>query len=115
MRLKLLEKRQETPDTKSFFFGGETGLSWRAGQYIHYKLPHPDPDSRGIERYFSIASAPFEKRVMLSCRFAPKSSSFKQALDHLAPGAEIDADPPEGDFCVNDPSEALVFIAGGIG
>jgi ferredoxin-NADP reductase len=115
MRLTLVEKRRETDDTKSFFFAGDSGLTWKAGQYIHYKLPHADPDARGIERYFSIASAPFEKRVRLTCRFAHRSSSFKKALDALPIGSEIEADPPEGDFCVDDLSKPLVFIAGGIG
>src|SRR5437870_6884333 len=35
-------------------------LKWQAGQFLHYSLPHPDADDRGITRYFTIASAPFE-------------------------------------------------------
>src|SRR5690242_1415005 len=115
MRLTLLEKRQETSDTKSFLFKPDHDLQWQAGQYIHYKLPHPNPDDRGLERYFSISSAPFEKHVMLTCRFAHKGSSFKKALNALPVGGQIEADPPEGDFTVNDLSKPLVFIAGGIG
>jgi ferredoxin-NADP reductase len=115
MRLTLVETRRETADTKSFFFTGDAKLAWKAGQYIHYKLPHEHPDDRGIERWFSIASAPFEGRVMLTCRFAPKGSSFKKALNALPTGSQIDADPPEGDFVVDAVSKPLIFIAGGIG
>jgi ferredoxin-NADP reductase len=115
MQLKLLETRAEAADVKSFFFEPESPLTWKAGQYIHYKLPHPNPDDRGIERYFSIASAPFEKRVMLTSRFAEKGSSFKRALASLPIGGRIEADPPEGDFIVDKVDCPLLFIAGGIG
>jgi ferredoxin-NADP reductase len=115
MRLTLIEKRQETADTKTFLFASEGNLTWKAGQYLHYKLPHPNPDDRGIERYFSISSAPFERRVMLTSRFTPKGSSFKRALDSLPIGGQIDADPPEGDFIVTDSLKPMVLIAGGIG
>ncbi len=115
MQLTLTEIRQETPDTKTFFFDGGPALSWKAGQFIHYKLPHANPDERGIERYFSIASAPHEHRVMLTCRFAKRSSSFKRALEALPCGAKIEAEAPDGDFCVDRVSQRLIFIAGGIG
>jgi ferredoxin-NADP reductase len=115
MNLSLIEKRQETSDAKSFLFSGASDLTWKPGQYIHYKLPHQNPDDRGIERYFSISSAPFEKHVMLTTRFFQKSSSFKNALDRLPIGSQIEADPPEGDFIVTDTSKPIVFIAGGIG
>jgi ferredoxin-NADP reductase len=115
MQLKLVETRPETADVKSFLFEPTSPLTWKAGQYIHYKLPHSNPDDRGIERYFSIASAPFEKRVMLTTRFAQKGSSFKRALPSLPIGGHIEADPPEGDFVVEHFDNPIVFIAGGIG
>jgi ferredoxin-NADP reductase len=115
MQLTLAETRQETPDTRTFFFTGNPMPQWKAGQYIHYKLPHPNPDDRGIERYFSVSSAPHENRVALTCRFAEKSSTFKRALGSLPIGGKIEADAPEGDFIVDQVSKPIVFIAGGIG
>jgi ferredoxin-NADP reductase len=115
MKLTLVETKQETTDTKSFLFEPESPISWKAGQYIHYKLPHANPDDRGIERYFSISSAPFEKRVRLTSRFAEKGSSFKRALNALPIGGKIEGDPPEGDFCLDRVDKPVVFIAGGIG
>ena len=115
MQLTLVEKREETPDVKTFFFESAQPLSWKAGQYIHYKLPHPNPDERGIERYFSISSAAFEGRVGLTTRFAEKSSSFKKALNNLPIGGKIEADPPEGDFILDRVTKPVVFISGGIG
>jgi ferredoxin-NADP reductase len=101
--------------TRSPFFAPEQPLQWKAGQLLRYVLNHPNPDDRGAERFFSIASAPHEKHVMLTTRFAPKSSSFKKALRNLRPGNAIEAHDLEGDFVVDDPEKTSVFIAGGIG
>ena len=51
----------------------------------------PDPDDRGLERFFSIASAPHEEHVILTTRFASKSSSFKKALKNLRHGDSVEA------------------------
>ena len=115
-KLTLKHRHQETPDTVSFRFTSEEIKDWKPGQYLHYTLEHPHPDSRGIERYFTISSAPFEGHIQITTRFsARKSSSFKDALRDLAVGATIEADGLEGDFVVEDARKRLVFIAGGIG
>ncbi len=115
MRLTLKETRRETPDAISFIFQPERPLSWQAGQFMVYHLPHPDMDDRKDERYFTISAAPEEGHVMLTTRFNDKSSTFKNALRNLAPGETVEADPPDGDFTLPDPTEEAVFIAGGIG
>src|SRR5207249_10395125 len=116
MKLILVEKRPETEDVMSFVFRSDAPLKWQAGQFLHYSLPHPDADNRGITRYFTIASAPFEGHVMLTTRFATeRSSSFKRALRPLPVGAAGDVGEPDGDFVVGDPGDEHVLIAGGIG
>jgi len=115
MRLTLTARKQETADVVSFRFGAPALKTWKPGQYLHYTLPHAAPDDRGAERWFSIASAPFEGFVQLTTRFSPKSSSFKTALRGLEVGGTIEADGLEGDFTVEDPKRRLVFIAGGVG
>jgi len=115
MKLTLRAIKQEGGDVVSFIFSSERPLRWKAGQYLHYILDHPTPDDRGTERYFSIASAPYEKRVMLTTRFAPKSSSFKKALKKLKPGDVIEARDLGGDFVADHRRKKFVFIAGGIG
>lgn len=116
MKLILIAKRPETESVMSFLFRSDAPLKWQAGQFLHYSLPHPDADDRGITRYFTIASAPFEGHVMLTTRFASeRSSSFKRALRQLPVGAAVDVDEPEGDFVAGDPSDTHVLIAGGIG
>jgi ferredoxin-NADP reductase len=115
MKFTLSATKQEGNDTFSFIFAPEQPLQWKAGQLLRYVLNHPNPDDRGVERFFSIASAPHEKDVMLTTRFAPKSSSFKKALKNLRPGDVIEAHDLEGDFVVDDSKKTFVFIAGGIG
>ena len=116
MKLILVEKRSETEDVMSFIFSSDAPLKWQAGQFLHYSLPHSDADERGITRYFTIASAPFEGHVMLTTRFATgRSSSFKRALRQLPVGASVDVGEPDGDFVVGDPGDEHVLIAGGIG
>lgn len=116
MKLILVSKRSETEDVMSFMFRSDAVLKWQAGQFLHYSLPHPDADDRGITRYFTIASAPFEGHVMLTTRFASeRSSSFKRVLRQLPIGAAVEVGEPDGDFVVGDPGDEHVLIAGGIG
>ena len=115
MKLTLIQKREETKDVETFIFESSESLTWRAGQYLHYTLPHENPDDRGVERYFTIASAPYERHIQITTRFSEKSSTFKTALNNLPIGATIDADDLEGDFVVEDTNQEFVFIAGGIG
>lgn len=115
-KLTLEHRHQETQDTVSFRFRSAEIGTWKPGQYLHYTLEHRHSDTRGSERYFTIASAPFEGFIQLTTRFVEKDcSTFKKALRDMVVGDSIEADGLEGDFVVEDPRRALVFIAGGIG
>lgn len=116
MKLVLKSKKPEAENAYSFIFEPSTPLNWLPGQYMHYQLPHADVDDRGIERWFTISAAPFEKHIMLTTRFdQTRTSSFKKALLGLEPGSEIEADGPKGKFTVQGGDYRHVFIAGGIG
>lgn len=118
MKLKLYSRRSESPGVESFLFRSEKPLVWKAGQFLHYVLNHAPTDDRGSDRWFTIASAPYERHVMLTTRFAPKQkqgSTFKRALKKLRRGDTIEVSDLEGDFIVSDPGKQYVFIAGGIG
>lgn len=91
-------------------------LRFLPGQYMEWTLPHKHPDSRGIRRFFTIASAPTEKEVRLGVRMNKVSSSFKQALQNVVIGGSLTACNIAGDFTLpRDPRKKLAFIAGGIG
>ena len=116
MKLKLTAKKKESPEVESFIFKPEEPLAWKAGQFLHYVLNHAPTDDRGSDRWFTIASAPYERHVMLTTRFTSKhGSTFKKTLKSLKPGDSIEVSDLDGDFIVSDPKKQYVFIAGGIG
>lgn len=116
MKLNLVRRKTEVPGVESFIFATAEPLAWKAGQYLHYVLHHEPTDDRGSDRWFTVASAPFEKEVMITTRVAAeKGSSFKTALQELRTGESIEISEVEGDFVVDDPAREHVFIAGGIG
>lgn len=113
--LRLLNRQVEAEDVVSFQFTPDRPIDFRAGQFLHYTLPHAPADERGSERYFTIASAPSELSIMLSTRIPREASSFKHALADLQPGAVVQAGEPGGRFVYVEGEQQLVFIAGGIG
>ncbi len=99
-----------------FVFKSSQRLVFSPGQYMEWTLPHGGTDARGNRRYFTIASSPTEKEVLLGVRFYENSSTFKKALIALKPEDKIIASQVAGDFTLpKDKSKKLVFIAGGIG
>jgi ferredoxin-NADP reductase len=116
MKLKLAARKAESPGVESFIFKPKEPLVWKAGQFLHYVLNHEATDDRGSDRWFTIASAPYERHVMVTTRFAAKQgSTFKKTLKALKPGDSIEVSDLDGDFIVSDPKKQYVFIAGGIG
>jgi glycine betaine catabolism B len=118
MKLKLTRIKSESPEVKSYIFKPSKPLVWTAGQYLHYMLHHESTDDRGSDRWFTIASAPFERHVMITTRLAHgkgKGSTFKNTLKALKIGDSIEVSDVDGDFIVQDRNRDYVFIAGGIG
>jgi ferredoxin-NADP reductase len=115
LTLRLLDQRHEAENVTSFRFEPEPPVSYQAGQYLRYTLPHSAPDSRGTSRYFTMASAPSEPFIMLATRLSSPGSTFKQALVQLERGAVVAASGPLGRFTYTEYNTPAVFIAGGIG
>src|SRR5260221_730975 len=116
MILTLIAKRPEVTGVTSFTFHPDKPFEWQPGQYLHYVFDYPNPDDRGLERYFTIASAPFENEVLVTTRItSDKGSAFKKALLEAPIGTEIEADGPKGSFIIEDEPKHHILIAGGIG
>jgi ferredoxin-NADP reductase len=116
MKLRFVRGGAEVPGVFSFYFEPPAGTTWIAGQFLHYTLPHPSVDERGVKRWFTISTAPYENLIRITTRInSEKSSSFKTALQQLKEGDEVEAEAPEGDFVFGDPGKKYVFFAGGIG
>lgn len=116
MKFRIEEKRKEVDDIYSFIFQPQEPVTWQAGQYALYRVPHDNPDNRGETRIFTISSPPFQKRIMLTTNYSfEESSSFKKALFAKKAGDVVEAIKIDGKFTVNKEYQKLVFIAGGIG
>ena len=116
LALKLKQKVQIAPNIYEFTFASAGKLAYAPGQYMEWTLGHPDPDSRGNRRYFTLASAPTERDLRLGVRFSQDSSSFKEAMLSLDSSHEIVASQLAGDFVLPvNLAQKCVLIAGGIG
>lgn len=114
-QLRLKKILRLSPTTYEYIFSGDR-LHFRPGQYLELTVPHGEVDSRGIRRYFTIASAPTERDVRLGIKFYDPPSSYKASLARLRPGMTVVADQIGGDFVLpSDSREKLLLIAGGIG
>ncbi|HVC35992.1 MAG TPA: RnfABCDGE type electron transport complex subunit D [Candidatus Dormibacteraeota bacterium] len=115
---KLIHKEPLSENIFNLRFRPNQQLSYKAGQYMEWTLPHAHPDSRGNRRYFTLASSPTESDICLGVKFSPDGggSSFKKALLSLTNSGIISASQLGGDFVLpKDPNLKIVFIAGGIG
>jgi glycine betaine catabolism B len=115
-KITLLKKENITPTISNFWFKPEKPLAFSPGQYLEYTLPHKNSDQRGIRRYFTIASSPTEKEILLTSRFSEHSSSFKNKLKNMNIGDTMISSYLAGDFVLDsDPRTKYLFIAGGVG
>lgn len=114
--LKFERKEQVAKNTFAFWWEPLKKINWQPGQFLEWSIPHPHPDSRGVRRWFTIASSPTEEKVLLTTKLYEKSSSFKSTLLNLKPGYEITVSEPDGDFVLpKDTTRKCLFIAGGTG
>jgi ferredoxin-NADP reductase/Na+-translocating ferredoxin:NAD+ oxidoreductase RnfD subunit len=114
LRLKRIEKISE--NVYNYVFLSDKKLNFQPGQYLEWTLPHQNVDLRGNRRTFSIASSPTENEISLGFKTYQPSSSYKLALLRMKPNDKIYTGQLAGDFVLpKDPSQKLVFIAGGIG
>lgn len=112
----LAKKEQLTKTVWEFSFIADKLPVWQTGQYMEWILPHSNPDKRGARRFFTLASIPTEKELMIATKIIEPVSSFKVALRDLSIGDPITARGVDGDFVLlKNQQEKLVFIAGGIG
>ena len=117
--MRFEEKIQLNKDSYEFLFQPKNRFAFKPGQFMEWSLPHSYQDSRGIRRYFTIASSPEDVLVKIGVRFNNKISTFKQNLLHFKKGDVIFASFLDGDFvlprAIGERKEKFVFIAGGIG
>ncbi|MBP6923986.1 MAG: hypothetical protein KBC62_01265 [Candidatus Pacebacteria bacterium] len=114
--LSLEAKYKVAKDTYEFAFKKPHGFTFEAGQYLEWMLPHSPADSKGIRRYFTIASSPTEPELRVAMKILENRSSFKETLQSIDIEKPVIASQLAGDFLLpGKTSIKLGFIAGGIG
>jgi ferredoxin-NADP reductase len=116
-KLTLRSRKEIASGIYEFIFSSSRKMNNIPGQYVEWTLPHTEVDTRGVRRYFTVASSPTEEDVKIGVRMMPdKGSTFKKNLLNMNVGDTITATILSGDFVLpKDPQKKLVFIAGGIG
>ena len=113
--VKLNGREQVCEGTMAFQFDKPDGFDFRAGQAVDVTLLNPpETDAEGNIRTFSIASSPFESRLMIATRM--RDSAFKRVLKSMPLGSAVKIDGPSGSLTLHkNSSKPAVFLAGGIG
>jgi ferredoxin-NADP reductase len=107
-----------TATIRTFWFEPERPMQYTAGQFTELTLKHPEPDERGVKRWFTLSSSPTDELVSITTRYAgdDKSSTFKKTLFALQPGDKVELADAMGDFVLPKHVQTpLIFVAGGIG
>jgi ferredoxin-NADP reductase len=112
---KLLSRVEVAEGTMAFHFEKPSEFDFKAGQSADLTLSNPpETDSEGNTRIFSIASSPFENRLMFTTRM--RDTAFKRSLTRIPIGTGVKIDSPMGSFTLHKNSaKPAVFLAGGIG
>lgn len=106
----LLEKIPRSADTTSYRFSRPPEYEFEAGQYYRITIPSP---AGPLTHMFSHCDAPTEKHVELTTRLT--GSDFKNALDTLPIGAEVEIQGPNGRFVFRYETPKIAFLTGGVG
>lgn len=116
LKLRFKERIIIAKDTHEWVFEKPASMSFKAGQYMEWMLPHRGSDRRGVRRYFTIASAPEEDVIRVAARYPDVHSSYKTTLMNMSPGDLIIASQRAGDFLLPPNYNIKIgMIAGGIG
>lgn len=119
MKLKLVDKKELAKDTKAFFFEPEKKADYSPGQFFYFTIPekkmkHKDP--RGNTHHFTLFLSPTERDLVSLCTRMRDESGYKNSLDEIKVGEEIEGEGPSGTFILDENEKGPhVLLAGGIG
>lgn len=105
-----VEKVPRTPGTASFRFARPTGYTHTAGQWFVLTIPSPGGP---LTKHFTHSDSPTEDYLEFTTRLT--GSEYKNAVDGLTPGTEVQIEGPYGAFTLRPGLERVVFLTGGIG
>jgi ferredoxin-NADP reductase len=106
----LLEKTTWGTDTGTYRFSRPLEYTFTAGQWYTITIPS---NQGPLDHHFSHADSPTESHVELTTRLT--GSDFKNALDALPIGVEVQIQGPYGRFIFDYEAPRIAFLTGGIG
>lgn len=106
----LTEKRPRTPGVSTFRFMRPAEYEFTAGQWFVITFPSSDGP---LTKHFTHSSSPTEPFLEFTTRLT--GSPFKNALDALPIGSEVQMEGPFGTFVLSDGLTRVAFLTGGIG
>lgn len=114
-KVRLKSRQEIAAETMAFQFEKPPGFLFKAGQFVTFTLIHPaETDEQGNRRVFSLASAPYERDLMIATRM--RESAFKRILKTIKVGTELAMGAPTGSLTLHaDHDIPAVFLTGGIG
>ena len=114
-KVSLQANRTLCAGTTAFYLEKPKGFEFEAGQFANFTLfSAAGSDLKGNTRTLSIASAPYEKNLMVAMRL--RSTAFKRTLNSLPAGTELLLQGPYGAMTLpRNTKRPAVLLAGGIG
>ena len=107
---KLLERIPRVEGVKTFRFERIKKYEFTAGQWFVLTIPE---DDGYLTKHFTHSSSPTEGYIELTTRLT--GSHFKNTLDALPVGTEVEIEGPFGSFTLSEGAEQVAFLTGGIG
>jgi ferredoxin-NADP reductase len=116
VKATIAEKREVAKGTLMVLFAVDDYPDYRPGSYFWVELPdRGHSDEKGLRRHISLVTSPTD-RGMVGLATRLRDSAFKQTLQDLEVGDEVEVEEPKGSFLLpEDTSAEYVFVAGGIG
>jgi ferredoxin-NADP reductase len=113
--IKLINRGEIAVSTLAFYFDKPAGFGFDAGQFVEMTLPRTRETALNDDkRTFSIASAPYERELMVATRI--RGSAFKDVLCTMPFGTEVEINGPFGSLTLHQQEEnSIVILTGGIG
>lgn len=116
MQLSFVRREELAPSIWEYYFRPERPLDFVPGQYVSLSLDNVQADPRGPSRVYTLTSQPNAELMSFVLKVPEPHSPHKQALILLKPGDTARCNDSMGDMILpKDPSQPLVFVAGGIG
>lgn len=116
--LVLVDKVEVCPSIISFYFKAKDGgklVKHKAGQFLPFKIKTNDSKYKDVIRTYSLSMFPNEDIYRISVKKVDGGLISSYLHENLNIGDSIEAMIPTGLFTINNKSNDIVLISGGIG